>query len=221
MRLTKLIAIVSYLPDDSVIRNNRFNKLIALIDKCNELFNLPIYILIQNYTDEEIGTVSSKNNVKLSVNYPKLGITGARKQLRLDCLATAYDYFIMLDDDSELEGERPDAVKYLEDIDGHPGCFANFKNRQLKLFAISKEILSAVEYADINPEDGVGFEDTVFIGRCDKYFGDRRFRFRDSKLRDACLGAKDSDSTWWTPDVPLPEMLKRTRAIVEEERTEK
>lgn len=217
MKLSKLIAIVSYLPDDMTIRNNRFTKLIALIDRCNELFNLPIYILIQNYTDSEIETIKSKKNVKVSTNYPRLGITGARKQLRADCISSPYEYFIMLDDDSELEGEKHDADKYLEDIDDHPGCFANFKNRQLKLFAICKEIFTAVEYADINPEDRIGFEDTVFIARCDKYFGERRFRFRDSKLRDACLGAKDSDSTWWTPDVSLPDMLQKTAEIIDKE----
>ena len=214
---SKLIAIVSYLPDDAALRSRRYTKLIALINRCNELFNLPMYILIQNYTDTEIAEISKKKNVTLSTNYPKLGITGARKQLRLDCINSKYDYFIMLDDDSCLVGEKQDAIKYLQDIDDHPTGFANFKNRQLKLFAISKDILSQVEYMDINPEDRVGFEDTVFIARCDSQCGEYRFRFRDSNLRDSCLGARDEDSTWWTTDVSLKDMLKRTQEIIAKE----
>ena len=216
--MKKLISIVSYLPDNDDIRMERWAKLKALVDKCNDLFNLPIYILIQNYTDGEIAELSSKRNVTLSPNHPKLGITGARKALRRDCLKTGYGYFIMLDDDSDLIGTPEGGSRYLSEIDMHPSGFANFKNRQLKLFAISKDILAAVDYPDFEPADGVGFEDTVFIARCDNAFKERRFQFPDGiELADLSKGACDAMSTWYIPEKhDLREMLDKTSKMMKE-----
>jgi len=214
--LRKLISIVSYLPDDELVRTVRFNKLKTLLDKCNELFDLPIFILIQNYKPEEIAELQKINNVSLSSNYERLGITGARKKLRETTLAMAFDYFILIDDDGDLHGTKDGAKKYLCTIDEHPGGYANFKNRQLKLFAISKEVYSQVDYYDINPEDGAGFEDTIFIAKCDDKFNDKRFYFNyNIDLYDRSPGACDSCSTWWKPNVNMEPMLKRTRDLID------
>ena len=214
--LSKVITIISYLPDDEEVRKVRFSKLKTLLNKCNEVFDIPIFILIQNYKKEEIEELSEIKNVTLSRNYGKLGITGARKKIREKSLATTpYDYFILIDDDGVLEGTREGGRQYLETIDKHPGGYANFKNRQLKLFAISREVYSKVDYFDINPEDGVGFEDTIFIAKCDDMFREKRFNFDYSiELRDHSPGACDIYSTWWDRSIDMGPMLIRTRDLI-------
>lgn len=42
------IGIISYLPNNQESREVRKNKINNLIDKCNEIFNLPILIVAQN-----------------------------------------------------------------------------------------------------------------------------------------------------------------------------
>ena len=128
---------------------------------------------------------------------------------------TAYDYFILLDDDGVLEGTREGGRQYLETIEKHPGGYANFKNRQLKLFAISRDVYAKVDYFDINPEDGIGFEDTIFIAKCDDVCHDKRFNFDyNIDLRDRSPGACDRNSTWWNPSIDMGPMLMRTRDLI-------
>ena len=126
--LSKVIGIISYLPDDKEVREYRKNKLSALIDKAISLFNLPIMIIAQNYSEEDIWDIKNKDNKILIYDYiHKLGITGARKVLREKFLKSSYDYLIMIDDDVELIGNSSD--KYLSQIDENPDCFIeNFKS---------------------------------------------------------------------------------------------
>ena len=98
-----VIGIPSYLPDNKEVREYRFNRLKALINKCNQLFNLPIYIVTQNYKEEKLYLTGYKN-IMLSEDYTPLGIVGARRKLREYFLNSDYDYLIMLDDDIIIYG---------------------------------------------------------------------------------------------------------------------
>ena len=214
--LSKLISIVSYLPDDEFVRKARFSKLVALCNKCNELFNLPIYILIQNYKDEEITQLIMMDNVTVSKNYEKLGILGARKKLREDILLKHYDYYIFLDDDSTLEGTKEGAKKYLATINEYKDCWGNFKNMMLKLFACSHTLLEQVEFYDVNPENQEAFEDTLFIQRLIKRFPKQKIYFDyNINLRDTARGVGDPLSTWYTKDTDISKMLKTTNELKE------
>lgn len=210
-----LIIIPSYLPDNKQVREARFKTLCELIGKCNEIFNLPIYILIQNYSESEIATITNLPNVEVSFNYPRLGITGARKQLQTDCIQSPYEYFIMLDDDSVLEGCSDSGRQYLAEINRHPSGYARFKGRVLKLFTISKDIFKEVSYGDLEPEKHDGFEDRVFIADCKNKFPGLQFAFSYSiELADTSLGARDSNSTWWTSDVSIGDMMSKTEDTI-------
>ena len=158
-----LIGIISYLPNDKEIRARRLHCLEELIRDCNRIFNLPIYIVIQNYTDEDIKKVASFNNVTVSSKLEKLGILLARRILRDMFLAFDYDTLIMLDDDCVITGTPEDGQEYLKQLEEHPGCFGEFNYTLLKLFSISKEIFEKEDYPEINPENGEGFEDRVFV----------------------------------------------------------
>jgi len=214
--MQKLIIIPSYLPDNTEIRSQRFIKLLALINQCNQLFNLSIYILIQNYQQNEIDTLQALPNVILSKNYKRLGIAKARERLRKNVLKLKYDYFIFLDDDSILEGDKKSADMYLEDIENNPSGFAQFRTRVMKLFAISKDLFSKVSFEDLSVEDGEAFEDRVFVAKLQKNFPDKQFTFRwhISTLKDTSLGSYDPLSTWYQNRDDFVKILGRTFEII-------
>ena len=196
--IRKVIGIISYLPDNRKTRSNRFTKLNQLISKCNELFNLPILIIAQNYNKAEIDSISSVKNITMSL-HDKLGITGARKQLRKEFLESDHDYLIMLDDDCTVDGNETGVKRYFDDIDKHPEGFGIFQLSLLKLFAISKSLYSQVEFPDVNPEDGEGFEDRVFVhGVLEKYYSKYKYQFTDTvNLTQTSISTKDPNTTWY------------------------
>ena len=210
----KVIGIISYLPDNTEIRQNRFSKLLKLIDTCNKIFDLPIYIVIQNYTNKEILYLVDYKNVELSENYNRLGIVGARKKLRESFLSSEYDYLIMLDDDCELFGDRLSGIEYLKQIDDNPNKFYEFNKTLLKLFAISKEIFKLEDFEDINPENGDGFEDRVFVNKLREKYSDKLYVFNKVNLKESSISTKDKYSTWYT-NQDLKRMLDNTYNCIE------
>ena len=111
------IGIISYLPDNQS-RLTRFIKLKELIKKCNNIFDVPIIIIAQNWDDSNINSIKIDTGKVIIYNYKnKLGITGARRMLRKYFLESKFDYLIMLDDDSVLVGNYSDGRKYLKQIE--------------------------------------------------------------------------------------------------------
>lgn len=212
--MKKIIGIISYLPDNEEIREIRVEKLRSLISKCDELFNLPIMIVAQNWKDENIGS----KNCEI-YDYPKLGIVGARRKLRQLFLNSGVDILIMLDDDCHISGTRQDAYVYLNEIDEHGESFGEFRGTQLKLFSIHRNIYSKVDFSDVSPELGEGFEDTIFVEKLRKNFADKRFTFSKTnnytKLYEDSRGATDENSTWYS-NQNLEDMLEKTRGIINE-----
>lgn len=128
------------------------------------------------------------------IHYPKpLGITGARKELRKVFLESDYDYLIMLDDDCELEGYS--GAKYLRQIESNPGCFIEFNKTLLKLFAISREVFMKLDYDDISPEKGEGFEDRIFVNKLRNRFPSQRRTFQDTGIDQHSDSTGDELST--------------------------
>lgn len=187
------IGIISYFPDNEKIRDVRVKTLLQLLDKCNSCFNIPIFIVAQNYTREDAAKISSIDNVTL-FEYQKLGIVGARKEVRKLFLESEYDYLIMLDDDCIIRGTPKDGRDYLQTIQEHPGGFGAKRKKLLKLLAISKEIYSQVEMCDINPEKNEGFEDSVFYETLHTKFRDKEFNFT-SKITESSNSSTDPNST--------------------------
>lgn len=194
--LSKVIGIISFLPNDTTIKEHRINKLLQLIDSCNSLFNLPILIIAQNYKKADVAKVEPKANVKLSL-HKKLGITGARKQLREEFITSEYDYLIMLDDDCVITGNAKGVDNYFNDIENHPNGYGLFQASLLKLFAISKTLYKEVEFPDVSPENGDGFEDRVFVhGLLEKSYPELKYEFKDhTNLNQSSINTNDQDST--------------------------
>ena len=202
--MNKVIGIVSYLPDDKVIRDKRIKLLTNLIYKLDSIFNLPIIIIAQNYQDFKIDSANCT-----CYYYPKLGITGARKMLREVFLNTDYEYLIMLDDDCTIFGDNRAAKEYLKEIDNNPGMFYEFNSSLLKLFAIHRDLLEQVDFRDINPENGDGFEDRLFVNDLRIKFPEKRFILQVKKLREQSISTRDPLSTWYT-NQDIKKMLEKT-----------
>ena len=213
MQSNKVIGIISYLPDNDSVRTVRISKLRELIFKCNSILNLPIYVVIQNYREED-KCLTNLHNVTISENYSKLGITGARRKLREWFLNSKYDYLIMLDDDCKLYGDRQSGLDYIKQIDEHPNKFYEFNSTLLKLFAISKELFRLEDYEDINAESGEGFEDRVFVNKLRKRYPESQYTFKKSALREESVSTKDKYSTWYT-NQDIKEMLNNTFNCIE------
>lgn len=209
--MKKVVGIISYLPDDPEIRSYRFKKLDQLLSKILFLFGLNIYIESQNWTDDEITKIISKSpTICVHYNEKPLGIVGARKALRTWFLKSEYDYLIMLDDDITVYGR--DSYNYLKQIDENPGCFIENQGSRLQLFAISKELFKEVDFPDIRPENGDGFEDRIFVETLEQKFPDKKRQFTADIFEDG-EATKDRYSTWWKNNDPK-EMLAKTESII-------
>ena len=212
--MTKCIGIVSYLPSDKKLRERRWDKLINLLYTCNKLFKLDVIIESQCWSYFEISVIKSYfNNVTIYYNQDKLGIVGARKRLREHFLASNYDVIILLDDDCEIKGTKEDARDYLKQIDDNPDMFYEFSGTLLKLFAISKKMFEQVEFEEINPETGEGFEDRLFVNKLRMMFPTKRYIFNRSNLHDESISTRDKDSTWYV-DQDIKRMLDNTDKIL-------
>ena len=214
MECKKVIGIISYLPGDSQIRGPRFNNLLTLLNECYK-FNLPIMIIAQNWEQKELQSLNNKVIIK---TYPKLGIVGARKELRKQFIESEFDYLIMLDDDCVLQATQDGIAKYLAEIDEHPSGAGEFRSTLFKLYAISKDLYKEVDFDEkLTAEDEVAFEDTIFVNKVRIKFPDKiyTFRCRGNGINETSTNARDKLSTWYT-DQNLSKMLDYTHKIVDE-----
>jgi hypothetical protein len=208
--ISKCIGIISWLPSDET-RKIRQEKLEKLLIQCDNLFNLPIIIVAQNW-DSTVNTTPSS----VVFSYDKLGITGARKKLREKFLESNYDYLIMLDDDCELIGSKPYADDYLKQIDSNKGSIGIFKGTLLKLFAIPKELMAQVEYENVEAEKGEGFEDLIFVETCKIKFSKQHFFFARKGLDEKSNSGNDKLSTWWKGQYVKKQMGDLSRQIIKD-----
>lgn len=210
-----VIGIISYLPDNSKIRDRRLTKLIKLVLQCNYIFNnLPIMIIAQNWTDEELNKFSQMRNIKF-FTYDKLGITGARNKLREHFLYSDYQYLIMLDDDVSLNGGPQQGLEYLRQLHLYKNGFWEFNLTLLKLFAISKDLFSKEKFDDsIQPENEGGFEDRIFVNKLRSKYPDLRHQFNVKGLSQSSLSTRDPDSTWYV-NQDIQKMREKTNNLID------
>jgi hypothetical protein len=154
------IGIISYFPDNIKVASNRINKLNTLIRDCDQIFDLPITIIAQNWSKYNTQIKLSKNCNIIEYN-EGLGIPQARKALRDWFLESEYDYLIMLDDDCILQGNKAGGLNYINQLKSHPCGVGTFRDRLLKLFAISKEIYREVDIRQVDLIKGEASEDNL------------------------------------------------------------
>lgn len=198
----KVFGIISYFPNNDSdyhieMRRERSRRFKELLAKIEEYWSdIDIMVIAQNWQDFQLPTIKNKVTV---YHYGRLGILGARKELRRRFLDTQYDYMIMMDDDAMLSSDNPQAV--IDEIDNHPDGFIVIHKRPSPLVfcAISKFIYSQVEMPDVDAEKGQGFEDDVFTATCFAMFPDRCFLFPEGIIKESSFrynGPGKCPSTW-------------------------
>ena len=203
MKLSKVFGIISYFPDNDTAyhietRRERSRRFRELLFKLEELWpDTDIMVIAQNWQDFELPEI--KNKIIVHSYEHKLGILGARKELRKKFLESDYDYLIMLDDDGRILFADPEA--YMQEIDNHPDGVGVIRhhNCPLMLLAISKSIYSQIDMPDIDPEKSEGFEDDIFVASCFAQFPNNAFDFPKTCIEEHSLkylGPGKCPSTW-------------------------
>lgn len=203
MSVKKVFGIISYFPDNDSsyhieTRRERSRRFRELLFRLEELWSdVDIMIIAQNWRDFQLPDIKNKIT---TYHYGKLGILGARKELRKRFLTSDYEYLIMLDDDFIVEANNPSA--YMEEIDKHPNGFGALKRyppSPLPFFAISKTIYNQIDMPDVDPEQGQGFEDDIFTASCFAQFPNEGFIFPEGCVADKSFhynGPGKCPSTW-------------------------
>lgn len=202
MTSKKVFGIVSYFPNNDTEyhietrreRSRRCSELLLTLEKYWP--EIDILIIAQNWQDFTIPNI--KNKV-IRYDYDKLGITGARRELRSKFLESQYDYLIMLDDDGIISCEDPSI--YMNEIDNHPDGIGVIRHTAcpLMLLAISKYVYSKIDIPDIEAEKGQTFEDDLFVARCFAQFPDKAFDFPKDCVTETSFkytGEGACPSTW-------------------------
>ena len=199
LKVNACVGIISYFSDDEEIRNKRLAKLNILIQDIDRIFNVPIIIIAQNWKNITIKPKTIDAPIYI-YTYDKLGITGARKELKRRFLESQFDYLIMLDDDSMLKGDRQDGLLYLRRLAECPGMYGVYKPHLLKLFAMSREMYQLIEFPDGGADDPNKklrfFEDMYIDESLQKVYPNKRFKFYKSNLDEYSDSAFDDTSTW-------------------------
>ena len=202
MKPSKVFGIISYFPDNDTAyhietRRERSRRFRELLFKLEELWpNVDIMIIAQNWQDFELPKI--KNKI-IRYNYDKLGILGARRELRKQFLESGYDYLIMLDDDGMISTENPSL--YMDEIDKHPNGMGVIRRVgcPLMLLAISKYVYSRIDMPDMDAENDGGFEDDLFVATCFAQLPDHCFDFPEVCVIETSFrykGEGKCPSTW-------------------------
>ena len=215
MKLSKVIGIISWLPDNSADRVQRIARFTRLLNGLDTYFGgTPIMIIAQNWKDY---MPEPQDNDFIIYKYNKLGILQARKELRNKFLERGYDYLIMFDDDAIVESTKDGLVEeYFRRMDEHPNGFAFVKNpgisdlanlnpyipSQLNMCAISRYIYEKEPMINVDPQKDEAYEDNLWslLLHC-KYSdlefdipeGLRSVHFKNPKINE--LGG-EVPSTW-------------------------
>lgn len=200
--LRKVFGIISYFPNnDSAYhietRRERSRRCSELLFKLEELWpDIDIIIIAQNWQDYHEPKI--KNKI-IRYEYDKLGILGARRELRKKFLESNYDYLIMLDDDAMISTENPQ--QYLDEIDAHPDSIVALRMTRapLNLCAVSRAVYEKVDMPEIDAESGQGFEDDLFIATCFSQLPNNSFLFTEGLVSETSLkytGPGACPSTW-------------------------
>lgn len=194
-------------------REIRINKLCTLLDSCDKLFNLPIIIVAQNWTNDELNKIKNHNVVLYKFN-KALGIVGARKKLQKYFLASSFTHMIMLDDDIELKGSQDDGEKYIQQIKNNPNKAGFFMHLTLQLCCINKDIYSHISFPDGDPVKGDYLEDMWLILAIKKLYPNNYFIFNRYNLYPEANAANDPYSTWYHKQFNKSLMGNKARAMV-------
>ena len=216
--LTKCFGIISYLPEDENFRKIRKERLIKLISNLNTYFKLPIIILAQNWTEDDLNLIYD-NNIYV-YNYDRgLGVTRARIYLRDKLLKHNFDAYIFLDDDSELVTDRVGVNNYLKEIDNHPNMVGKFKGTYMRFLYISNYMLKIMDLDFIKNYESIRgeiWEDFAYLKTYERLYPSKFFTFSKKGINEISqTSQRDEYSTWYKSEFGNEQnIMRNTKNII-------
>lgn len=196
------VGIISYFPNDINLKILRIQRLNQLIKQIDQIFNIPIMIIAQNWKGISLSEGTTRKPIIIHNYKEGLGINKARQTLREKFLESEFDYLIMLDDDGVLKGDALGGQTYLKAMAAHPDGFCEVRQSLLKLFAISKSCFELIQYPDGGADDKDPqmrfFEDMFVCRSLKRIYPERQFKFAMSMhLYEMSDAAYDKGNTGW------------------------
>lgn len=216
--LTKCFGIISYLPEDENFRKIRRERLIKLISDLNTYFKLPIIILAQNWTEDDLNLIYD-NNIYV-YNYDRgLGVTRARIYLRDKLLKHNFDAYIFLDDDSELVTDKVGVNNYLKEIDNHPNMVGKFKGTYMRFLYISNYMLKIMDLDFIKNYESIRgeiWEDFAYLKTYERLYPSKFFTFSKKGINEISqTSQRDEYSTWYKSEFGNEQnIMRNTKNII-------
>lgn len=216
--LTKCFGIISYLPEDENFRKIRKERLIKLISDLNTYFKLPIIILAQNWTEDDLNLIYD-NNIYV-YNYDRgLGVTRARIYLRDKLLKHNFDAYIFLDDDSELVTDKVGVNNYLKEIDNHPNMVGKFKGTYMRFLYISNYMLKIMDLDFIKNYESIRgeiWEDFAYLKTYERLYPSKFFTFSKRGIDEISqTSQRDEYSTWYKSEFGNEQnIMRNTKNII-------
>lgn len=208
--------ILTYVSPSDDKRAQLFENLVKTLD---DWFNIPILVVARDWSAHQF---PDSPNLKV-YRHNEPGITVARRFLRSIALASEYNYFIMFDDDTILDGNKELAQQYMQHLEHHAYDFAVTPiGPMLKLFGISRGLFEQVDFAPFtndwrnDSKHWIGFEDAAFVGECLIRFPEHA-TFTTGLFNRTDLEQFSADSTWLTPEITpwVPLQYINTRRYLE------
>lgn len=213
-----IIGVISYLPDDTKVREERLKRFQSLIKQCRSIFpELPIYCIAQNYKESDYNLIALNVNILHYDNV--LGITNARKELIKVILDQGIDYCIMFDDDCVLEGTLNDGIRFIEMLKNNPNNYIFYRFDMFKLCAISNYILQNNKIPDLSVQDGTGIEDMAFSRILRKRYPELEIKdYNWGTIKETSVWHNDQYSTW--DRYNIAELVKKSRVYIKNQLNE-
>lgn len=199
------IGIISWLPDGRH-RAARAEKCRELIARCRDVFGLPVVAVAQNWRED-----IPRSGVT-ALEYPRLGITAARKALWEYFRSSAYDWIICFDDDCVLEGTRGDGDRLKAFLGGlHDGYLCR-KPNEFKLCAIHRSVAEMFDIPDIDVENGTGIEDYAFFSVLGRAVPGLEVTYDWGALKETSRWQGDKTSCWRR--LGIAELFRKTETYI-------
>lgn len=204
----KVFGILSYFPWEQPERKQRQDRLDRLVKQLSDLWpDIPIMVISQQW--KYYNLEGKCKNPVIRYDYGKLGILGARQELRKHFLESDFDYLIMFDDDAIIQCDNKEVIeKYMQTLDEHTEgfCFikgkgsspyTDYNDSQLNLCGISRWIYEREPIPNIDPQKSEAFEDRIWSTLLHFKYADKEFNAPEG-IR--CIHFKNPDeklpSTW-------------------------
>lgn len=207
MRIKKCFGIISWFPDDVKARAQRIARFEQLLKQLNCYWpTTPIMIIAQNWGNY---TTPIINNPLIIHHAGKLGITGARKELRKKFLESDFQFLITLDDDTIIKiNSQKDAYDIMLTVDSNRNGFSFRRGPDTipgtiygpghLIFAfISRKILEELDFPDISAADEEGYEDCIYAHLCYYVHPELEFDYPKGIKIDFFEIQRGIPSTWY------------------------